>query len=62
MDQYMGSIAAKAKVELYDDAVKRYNEEAEAVALEKIREELREQIWKEVIAEHEKALKANLEQ
>ena len=62
MDQYMGSIAAKAKVELYDDAVKRYKKEVEAVALEKIREELGERIRKEVIAEYEKELKANFEQ
>lgn len=32
---YEKSIAAKAKVDLYDDAVKRYKEEVDVVALEK---------------------------
>ena len=56
------AITTEARLDLYNAAVKRYKEEVDAAALEKIQDEMRDQIRKEVVAEYQGELKAQFEQ
>lgn len=58
---YERSVATEARVELYEAAVSKYKEDANALALDNIREEVKSGVRKEVIADYEKGLRADLE-
>ena len=53
---------AEAREELYNTATKRYKEEVEAGAHEKVLKELEKQVRKEVAAEYQEKLEAGFEQ